>query len=153
MFQYSHAVQKLISPSSAGQAVISGNILVRQRGTSFHPGQHVGRGRDHTLYALAPGFVNYYNGIVNGKERKMVGITTDSREETLPRMEEHLGRSRFFGKVDLTREMGDWEFDPEQMTMEGEEGEQMSEEELNQLIAEAVAGAESAQGAEVAAKQ
>lgn len=81
----------------------------------------------------------------------MVGITTDSREESLPRMVEHLGRSRYFGKVDLEREMGDWEFDPEQMTMEGEEGEQLSEEELNQLIAEAVAGAEAqaVQGAEV----
>lgn len=73
----------------------------------------------------------------------MVGITIDDREETLPRMEQDLGRSRFFGKVDLTREMGDWEFDPSFSAVEGEEGEQLSEEELNQLIAEAVAGASS----------
>ncbi|ORY74316.1 ribosomal L27 protein-domain-containing protein [Leucosporidium creatinivorum] len=140
-----------------GQSVIAGNILVRQRGTSFHPGQHVGRGRDHTLYALAPGYVTYYTDLVRGKERKMIGITTDSREETLPRMVEHLGRSRYFGKVDLEREMGDWEFGAEELSaLEGEQGEQLSEEELNQLIAEAVAGAETqaaaAPGAEGQAK-
>lgn len=117
--------------------MIAGNILVRQRGTSFHPGQHVGRGRDHTLYALAPGYVTYYNDLRHGKERKFVGITTDSREESLPRMVSELGRSRYFGKVDLEREMGAWEFE-----QENEQGEELSEEELNELIAEAVAGAE-----------
>lgn len=40
-----------------GQAVISGNIIVRQRGTRFHPGRNVGMGRDHTLFALANGVV------------------------------------------------------------------------------------------------
>ncbi|MES2997602.1 MAG: 50S ribosomal protein L27 [Verrucomicrobiota bacterium] len=39
------------------QAVIAGNILVRQRGTKFHPGNGVGIGRDHTLFALVDGRV------------------------------------------------------------------------------------------------
>lgn len=40
-----------------GQAVITGNIIVRQRGTKFHPGRNVGIGRDHTLFALSDGVV------------------------------------------------------------------------------------------------
>ncbi len=42
-----------------GEAVISGNILVRQRGTHFHPGTNVGLGRDHTLFATADGEVRF----------------------------------------------------------------------------------------------
>ncbi len=40
-----------------GQVVNAGEIIVRQRGTQFHPGRHVGIGRDHTLYALVAGKV------------------------------------------------------------------------------------------------
>ncbi|EJT49859.1 60s ribosomal protein l27 [Trichosporon asahii var. asahii CBS 2479] len=40
--------------------VLPGQIIVRQRGTKVHPGQHIGIGRDHTLYALEPGYVKYY---------------------------------------------------------------------------------------------
>lgn len=42
-----------------GEAVISGNILVRQRGTKFHPGENVGMGKDHTLFALTDGRVKF----------------------------------------------------------------------------------------------
>jgi len=42
-----------------GQAVIAGNILIRQRGTKFHPGVGVGIGRDHTLFALTDGEVYF----------------------------------------------------------------------------------------------
>ncbi len=42
-----------------GQAVIAGNILVRQRGTKCHPGTNVGMGRDHTLFALTDGVVEF----------------------------------------------------------------------------------------------
>jgi len=42
-----------------GEAVIPGNILVRQRGTKFHPGINVGCGKDHTLYAKAQGRVEF----------------------------------------------------------------------------------------------
>ena len=42
-----------------GQACIAGNILVRQRGTQHHPGNNVGIGKDHTLYALTDGVVEF----------------------------------------------------------------------------------------------
>ncbi len=42
-----------------GQAAIAGNIIVRQRGTQHHPGENVGIGKDHTLYALTDGLVEF----------------------------------------------------------------------------------------------
>ncbi len=42
-----------------GQEVLAGTILIRQRGTRFHAGNHVGMGRDHTLYALKDGHVKW----------------------------------------------------------------------------------------------
>ena len=45
----------------AGEKVLAGNILVRQRGTRFHPGNNVGRGRDDTLFAKANGIVKFEN--------------------------------------------------------------------------------------------
>ena len=47
---------------SGGQYVITGNILVRQRGTKHHPGKYVGLGKDHTLYALTNGVVAFKKG-------------------------------------------------------------------------------------------
>ena len=44
-----------------GEKVLAGNILVRQRGTRFHPGNNVGRGRDDTLFAKAAGVVKFEN--------------------------------------------------------------------------------------------
>jgi large subunit ribosomal protein L27 len=46
-----------------GEIVIPGNIIVRQRGTKFHPGDRVGMGRDHTLFALDGGAVQFKKGI------------------------------------------------------------------------------------------
>lgn len=42
-----------------GEAVISGNIIARQRGTTWHPGRNVGMGKDHTLFALVDGRVQF----------------------------------------------------------------------------------------------
>lgn len=42
-----------------GEKVIPGNIIIRQRGTKFHPGNHVGIGRDHTIYSLIEGKVYF----------------------------------------------------------------------------------------------
>ena len=42
-----------------GEAVIAGNILIRQRGTKWHPGANVGMGKDHTLFALSDGSVYF----------------------------------------------------------------------------------------------
>lgn len=43
----------------SGQAIDAGGIIVRQRGTKFHPGRNVGRGKDDTLFATTPGVVNF----------------------------------------------------------------------------------------------
>lgn len=57
-----------------GQVVNAGEIIVRQRGTAFHPGMHVGLGKDHTLYALRSGKVVFS---VKGKlKRRTVSIQT-----------------------------------------------------------------------------
>ncbi|PSR83087.1 hypothetical protein PHLCEN_2v5891 [Hermanssonia centrifuga] len=82
------------------QYVIPGNIIVRQRGTQFHPGQHVGIGRDHTLYALAPGYVRFYKVPGLRKDRRYVGLVMN-RGEKLPRDETVQGRSRYNPLVDL----------------------------------------------------
>lgn len=56
------------------QLVKAGNIIARQRGTKFHPGKNVGMGRDHTLFALIDGYVNFYSSGV--RFRKFVSIET-----------------------------------------------------------------------------
>jgi large subunit ribosomal protein L27 len=55
-----------------GQPAISGNIIVRQRGTSYHPGKNVGVGRDFTLFALSDGVVEFRKG---DKNRTFVSVT------------------------------------------------------------------------------
>lgn len=54
-----------------GQSARSGNIIVRQRGTSHHPGENVGIGKDHTLFALVDGVVLFRKGV---KDRSFVSV-------------------------------------------------------------------------------
>ena len=56
---------------SDGQAVLAGNILVRQRGTKIHPGTNVGIGKDDTLFALTDGVVRYER---MGKDKKKASV-------------------------------------------------------------------------------
>lgn len=56
-----------------GQAVLAGGIIVRQRGTKFHPGQNVGRGGDDTLFAMADGTVRFSRG---RNDRRFVHVDT-----------------------------------------------------------------------------
>lgn len=64
--------QRLGVKRYGGQFVLAGNILVRQRGTQFHPGENVGCGKDHTLFALTDGLVKFS---VGGKfNRRSVSI-------------------------------------------------------------------------------
>ena len=56
-----------------GEAVVAGNIIVRQRGTKLHAGKNVGVGNDHTLFALADGNVQF--GVRRG--RKVVDVVTE----------------------------------------------------------------------------
>lgn len=65
-----------------GQEVVPGNIIVRQRGTKFHPGDNVGMGKDHTLFALTPGYIRFYKDMEHPK-RRLVGVVFD-REAVLP---------------------------------------------------------------------
>ena len=50
-----------------GEAVVGGNIIVRQRGTRVYPGANVGMGKDHTLFALADGRVRFHQGKLGRK--------------------------------------------------------------------------------------
>jgi len=54
--------QRLGIKKFGGERVIPGNIIVRQRGTRWHPGRNVGMGRDHTLFALVEGQVKFGKG-------------------------------------------------------------------------------------------
>jgi large subunit ribosomal protein L27 len=57
-----------------GEVVRAGNIIVRQKGTVYYPGNGVGLGRDYTLFALVDGTVEFTTFIRNGRERKRVSI-------------------------------------------------------------------------------
>ncbi len=54
-----------------GQACKAGNIIVRQRGTQFHPGKNIGMGSDHTLYALVDGTVQFQ---VKREDKRFVNV-------------------------------------------------------------------------------
>jgi large subunit ribosomal protein L27 len=58
-----------------GQAIEAGNIIIRQRGTQFHPGPGVGLGRDHTLFALKDGVVNF--AVKGPKSRRTVSVISE----------------------------------------------------------------------------
>ncbi|MDD7214503.1 MAG: 50S ribosomal protein L27 [Clostridia bacterium] len=65
------AAKRLGPKRSDGQAVLAGNILVRQRGTKFHAGNNVGIGSDDTLYALIDGVVRFER---LGRDKKQVSV-------------------------------------------------------------------------------
>ncbi len=57
-----------------GQVVHGGEIIIRQRGTKYHPGKLVGKGGDDTLFALSAGFVKFHRGF---KNRQFVSIVSE----------------------------------------------------------------------------
>ena len=59
---------------SGGQAVIPGNIIVRQRGTQYHPGANVAMGKDHTIFAVAEGKVQFSK---KAGDRTVVSVVTE----------------------------------------------------------------------------
>ncbi|MGJ3254196.1 MAG: 50S ribosomal protein L27 [Elainellaceae cyanobacterium] len=63
--------QRLGVKRYGGQVVKAGNILIRQRGTKFHPGVNVGRGSDDTLFSLVDGVVTFER---KGKSRKKISV-------------------------------------------------------------------------------
>ena len=64
--------QRLGVKRYGGQLIPAGNIIVRQRGTEFHPGVNVGMGKDHTLFALVDGHVEFT--LKGPKQRRTVNI-------------------------------------------------------------------------------
>jgi len=62
-----------------GQAVNAGNIIVRQRGTQFHPGAGVGIGRDHTLFALVDGTIGF--SVKGAKNRRTVSVSAADKAD------------------------------------------------------------------------
>ena len=65
------AGQRLGVKKFGGEAVAAGNIIVRQRGTKFHPGDNVAMGKDHTIFATADGQVQFKTGY---KRRTFVSV-------------------------------------------------------------------------------
>ncbi len=63
--------QRLGVKRYGGQVVKAGNIIVRQRGTTFHPGNNVGLGNDYTIFALVDGIVTFER---RGKNRKKISV-------------------------------------------------------------------------------
>ena len=57
-----------------GEHIVPGNIIVRQRGTEFHPGEGVGMGKDHTLFALVEGKVQF--AVRGAQKRRVVSIVS-----------------------------------------------------------------------------
>ncbi len=61
-----------------GQTAVAGNIIIRQRGTKFHPGRNVGMGRDFTLFALTDGVINFQT---KKRDRTYVNVLSNSATE------------------------------------------------------------------------
>jgi large subunit ribosomal protein L27 len=73
--------QRLGVKRYGGELVKGGEIIVRQKGTNFHPGENVGLGRDYTLFALAPGLVSFTE-FGGGKKRVSI-LPTAEAEKTV----------------------------------------------------------------------
>lgn len=108
-----------LSTTNPDQYVLPGQIIVRQRGSEIHAGQHIGKGRDHTLFATEPGYVKFYTSSLPFPHRaedlaaqaakdaarpdvnmprgvrQFVGIVRN-KEDALPRDERAVGRERRF---------------------------------------------------------
>ncbi|KAF9999369.1 54S ribosomal protein L2 mitochondrial [Entomortierella chlamydospora] len=95
------AGRRLGAKKVGGQPVIPGNIIYRQRGTHFYPGENVKMGKDHTLYAVESGWVQYYQDPAKDKKfwkRTYVGVALQ-KDHVLP-TPAHEPRRRAFSLVD-----------------------------------------------------
>ncbi|RVD80530.1 mitochondrial 54S ribosomal protein bL27m [Arthrobotrys flagrans] len=92
------AGRRLGAKKAGGEKVRKGMILFRQRGTQWYPGENVGMGRDHTLYALCPGFVRHYLDPKQPK-RKFIGVAVEKNQK-LPKPP-NAARTRLLGLVQV----------------------------------------------------
>ena len=96
--------KRLGAKKSATELVVPGNIIFRQRGTHWFPGENCGMGRDHTIHATAKGYVTYYKDVDRHPGRKYIGVVFE-RGMTLPRGK-GAARRRRLGFVARRRDMG-----------------------------------------------
>ncbi|KAI1422521.1 ribosomal L27 protein-domain-containing protein [Xylaria sp. FL1777] len=75
--------KKLGAKKTGDSYVITGNIIYKQRGTIWHAGENCGIGRDHTIFALASGYVKYYRDPAKHPKRQYIGVVFD-KEDKLP---------------------------------------------------------------------
>ncbi|TGJ80526.1 hypothetical protein E0Z10_g8233 [Xylaria hypoxylon] len=75
--------KKLGAKKSGDSYVITGNIIYKQRGTKWFPGENCGMGRDHTIFALGSGYVKYYKDPAKHPKRQYIGVVFD-KEDKLP---------------------------------------------------------------------
>ena len=68
--------QRLGVKMSDGQSILSGGIIIRQRGTKVHPGDNVGIGKDHTLFATSPGVIKFRQ---KSKGKMFVNVVTEAK--------------------------------------------------------------------------
>lgn len=72
------AGRRLGIKKSGNQAVVAGNIICKQRGTKWHPGENVGMGRDHTIFALIDGIVKFFKK--GHKEKTFISVVNEKEE-------------------------------------------------------------------------
>ena len=68
------AGRRLGVKKSGGQKVVAGNIIIRQRGTAYHPGVNVGMGKDHTIFSKVTGVVKFKRG---AQDRNTVSVDAE----------------------------------------------------------------------------
>jgi large subunit ribosomal protein L27 len=116
------------SPTNRGhkteQYVIPGNIIFRQRGTKWFPGDNCGMGRDHTIYATQPGYVKYYKDPLKHPKRQYIGVVFE-RAQVLPQPP-HAVRRRRLGMLAHQMDVSLLESTPETSVL-GEGGVETSQ--------------------------
>ncbi|EJT71408.1 hypothetical protein GGTG_10666 [Gaeumannomyces tritici R3-111a-1] len=93
--------KKMGAKRSGDQFVIPGNIIYKQRGTIWHPGENTIMGRDHTIHAAVTGYVKYYSDPARHPTRQFIGVAF-GRDDTLP-YPAHGVRRRRLGMVAVAR--------------------------------------------------
>ncbi|KAK0291797.1 54S ribosomal protein L2 mitochondrial [Friedmanniomyces endolithicus] len=91
------AGKRLGAKKTGGEYVVPGNILFRQRGTHWFPGDNCFMGRDHTIHAGSPGYVRYYQDPARHPKRKFIGIVFE-KTQSLPQPT-HAARRRQLGML------------------------------------------------------
>ncbi|RYP13165.1 hypothetical protein DL767_010858 [Monosporascus sp. MG133] len=89
--------KKLGAKKSGDSYVIPGNIIYKQRGTKWFPGENCGMGRDHTIFALVSGYVKYYRDPARHPKRQYIGVVFN-KEDKLP-YPPHAARKRKLNMV------------------------------------------------------